>query len=243
MPFLQLAWVAAAAGIWFVAPRLGPWPVAAAVIPWLVRLALTGYAGHRTPFDLPLLVFIGTAGVSLWAAYDPAGSRAVFADLVGRRKLWGLMLAVIVFYTAAELGTERQRRWLLILLAGFGAAVAMWFVATSDWDANPALWEPLTQLGQAIQSPLPNMPGHRVNPNVAGGLIAVALPAALELAAGARRGQASRRRRVRALAVAWAVLAAIVMGFGLLLTTSRGALLGVGGALCLHAGWPSSQPW
>ena len=237
LPFLQLAWVAAAAGIWFLAPRLGPLPVVAALIPWLVRLVLTGYAGRRTPFDLPLLVFIGTAGLSLWAAYDPAGSRAVFADLVGRRKLWGLMLAVIVFYTSAELRTELQRRWLLILMAGFGAAVALWFIATNDWDANPALWEPLTQLGQTIQSPLPSMPGHRVNPNVAGGLVAIALPAGLELAAGLSRAQASSGHRVRALAVACAVLAAIAMGFGLLLTTSRGALLGMCGALYLLAAW------
>ncbi|MGD8967866.1 MAG: O-antigen ligase family protein, partial [Anaerolineae bacterium] len=243
-PLAQLGWVTAAAGMWYLFPHLGPWPLFIALLPWLARLVRMGHSGRRTPFDIPLLVFLMTAGASLWAAYDPDGSRAVFDNLVGRRKLWGLMLGVLVFYSVAEFRADMQRRWLLILLAGFGAAIALWFMATNDWDANPALWGLITRLGRAIQSALPSVPGDRANPNVAGGLIAVVLPAGLELAAGVglglgdERGMAGRETsRNWSGEAAWGFVSTFAMALGLLLSGSRGAFLGVGGALLLAGAW------
>jgi hypothetical protein len=243
-PFVWLGWVAAAGGMWYLFPQLGPWPLFIGLLPWLARLVRTGDSGRRTPFDIPLLVFLMTAGASLWAAYDPDGSRAVFTLLVGRRKLWGLILGVLVFYGVAEFKTEMQRRWLLVLLAGLGTAVALWFIATNDWDANPALSDLITRLGKAIQSALPYVPGHRVNPNVAGGLIAVVLPTGLELLAGVRqapgeeRGGTGRETNHNwSGGATWGLVATFAMGLGLLLSGSRGAWLGVGGALGLAGAW------
>jgi hypothetical protein len=230
--------------MWYLFPQLGPWPLFIGVLPWLARLVATGYSGQRTPFDIPLLVFLVTAGTSLLAAYDPDGTRAVFPMPVGRRKLWGLMLSVLVYYSVAEFRTRPQRRWLLILLAGFGTAVALWFAATNDWGARPGLWDPIARLGRAIQSGLPYLPGHRLSPNVAGGLAALALPMGLELLSGVgwsypkERAGASRVTSHNWLGwAAWGGVSTCVTGFGLLLSSSRGAWLGVAGALAMAGIW------
>ncbi|MGD2178594.1 MAG: O-antigen ligase family protein [Anaerolineae bacterium] len=243
-PFAQLSWVTVAGGVWYLFPQLGPLPLLVGLLPWLARLVGTGHAGRRTPFDVALLVFLVTAVVSLWAAYDPDGSRAVFGRLVGRRKLWGLMLGVLIYYALAEFKTERQQWWLLVLLAGFGTAVALWFIATNDWDANPALWGPIGRLGRAIQSVLPHVPGDRLNPNVAGGFIALVLPMGLGLVAGAGRGRGTdgattgpEATRIGVGWAAWGLASTFAMGLGLLLSSSRGALLGLGGAFCLAGAW------
>jgi hypothetical protein len=243
-PFALLGWVTAAGGIWYLFPQTGAWPLLIGLLPWLVRLVTTGHTGRRTPLDLPLLIFLVTAVVSLWAAYDPDGSRAVFGKLVGRRKLWGLMLSVLLFYALAEFRTPLQRSWLLFLLTGFGAAVALWFIATNDWDTNPALWDPISQIGRAIQSALPYLPGDRLNPNVAGGFIALALPTGVELMIGFGRRRHAVRDRVtqparytRWAEAAYGAISISVMGLGLLLSSSRGAWLGVVAMLCLAAGW------
>lgn len=202
--------------------------MALALAPWLIRLAVTRRLS-RPLFDLSLALFLLTAGASMWAAYDPDGSRAVFPIPIGWRKLWGLILAAMLFYALASFQTETQRRWIVQLLAGFGAAVSAWFIATHDWSAQPAKSGFITQLGMAVQAPLPYLPGHRLSPNVAGGLTALLMPMSLELMA--RRGEERRWWAVCGLA------ATLVMALGLPLTSSRGAWLGVGGALCLAAAW------
>ncbi len=232
-PFAQLGCVAVAGGMWYFLPPLGPWPLALALAPWLIHLALTGRLTRRTPLDLPLALFLLTAVASVWAAYDRDGSQAIFSIPIGWRKLWGLILAALLFYTLTALHTEVQRRWMLRLMAGFGAVAAAWFVATNDWAAQPADWELITRLGRAVQTLLPSLPGHRLNPNVAGGLAALLLPTSLELAVEAR-GKGGREARRWA---AWGLATGAAMVFGLLLTTSRAAWLGVGGGAALGAAW------
>lgn len=236
-PFALLGWVATAGGMWYLFPGLGLFPVFIAVLPWLARLMRTGRAGPGTPFDVPLLFFLITASVSLWAAYDPGGSRVVFPMPVGRRKLWGLILGTMMYYSLIEFRTRRQRRWLLSLLTAFGVAVGLWFVATNDWDVTSTLWNPLTGLGEAVQSVLPHLPGHRLSPNVAGGLIALVLPMALELVIEFGRARDQGQDTGGLTPAVGAAVAACVMALGLLLTSSRGAWLGMGGALGLAGAW------
>lgn len=214
-------------------PRWGPWAVALALVPWAVHAACTGEVRHRTPFDAALLLFLTTAAASLAATYDPQGVQAVFPAPIGWGKLWGLVLATLVFYALVSLNTERERRWAMGLLSGFGAAIALWFMTTNDWDATPVKWDLIPRLGRLVQSVLPGVLGSPLHPNVAGGLVALTLPITLELAAEPMRPG----MRGPSLWTAWGLASAALMGLALLLSSSRGAWLGFAGALCLAGAW------
>ena len=231
-PFVQLGCVAAAWGLWYRHSSRG-WVLAIALAPLAIRLLAARLPVRPTPLDAPLLLFLLTAGVGVWAAYDRDGFLAIFSAPIGWQKLWGVVLAALVFYALAALETRTQIRWALALLAGFGAAVAAWVIATNDWAAQPAEWDLITRLGRAVQAWLPALPGPRLNANVVGGVVGPLLPLSLGLVADGSSGEGKRQWPW----VAWGLATGAMMAFGLLLTTSRGAWLGVGGGLALAAGW------
>jgi O-antigen ligase len=179
-----------------------------------------------------------TAGMGVWAAYDRAGDLVIFSKPTpaGWPVLWGLALALLLYYALATLETETQRRWALALLAGFGAGIAVWFTVTNDWIAHPAELAMITHLGRAIQAWLPVLTGHRLNANIAGGIVATLLPTSLGLMIEAI-GRDRRRRWPWAI---WGLATGASMAFGLLLTTSLGAWLAVGGGLALGVVWWSA---
>jgi len=231
-PFAQLGCAAVAGLLWFPDTSRG-WVIGIALAPLMVRLLAGRMPVRATPLDAPQLIFLLTACLGLWACYDQDGARAIFHSPVGWQKLWGLLLATLVFYGLAAMETETQLRWTLGLLASFGAGVAAWFTATNDWTANPADLDFITRLGTTIQAWLPSLPGHRVNANVAGGAIASLLPLSLGLVAGAKSGGAERRWPW----MVWGLGTGVVMALGLFLTASRGAWVGVIGGLALGIAW------
>ena len=236
-PLARLAWVAAAGAGWYVRPDLGPWLAAAAALPWLLHALRSGQLWHPTPFDAPLLLFLVTAAASLAAAYDPRGAHPVFPAPMGWGKFWGLALALLIFNATAALESDVQRRTLVRILACFGAAVAVYFMLTNDWNALPGSDTAvppafIPQLGRRIQAPFPTLPGHRLNRNVAGSLTALTLPMALALLA-----PAVGRRRAR---LSWTILGlalSAIIGLGVLLSHSRGAWLAASAVLALSAAW------
>jgi O-antigen ligase len=232
-PYLDLGCAVAAGGLLYALPQLGPWPLDLALAPWMVRLGVTGRLTRRTPYDIPLVLFMLTAGIGVWAAYDRGVAWPKFCLVVG---------GVFLFYAlvnAKPIGDLRV--W---LLAFFGAGVALYFLATHDWQGQPAKIRALTGLGQAVQAALPSLPGHGLHPNIAGGLIAMMLPFAglAVLQAWRRIRAAARPRSLRfwlALVIALGLLA--LTSFGLLMTTSRGAWLGLAAALSTAGLWIVSR--
>ncbi len=212
-----------AGGLWYLAPQFGPWPLLIGLLPWAVRWRLTGRPTRRTSFDLPLGLFIATALVGVWSAYDKDTAWG---------KFWLIIGAVLLFYAFVNWGVvETQRKaesqaWLLTI---FGAGVAVYFMATHDWDSFQAKIEWLADLGRALQSPLPSLPGHRLHPNVAGGLMAATVPYAAATAWLVKRA-GSRWKAGLAVALGLVTL------FGLLLSMSRGAWLALSVATAM-AGW------
>jgi tetratricopeptide (TPR) repeat protein len=231
-PYVDLACVAIAGGLWYAFAEIGPWPLILALAPWALRLVRVGRPTRRTPFDLPLLLFLLTAGVGVWAAYDrqPAWS-----------KFWLIVGGVLLYYALVNAEPIADARaW---LLAFFGAGVALYFLATHDWDAYPAKIDALTHLGRALQSPLPALPGHRLHPNVAGGIMAMMLPFAAWAAAAAWRGvwrAPSQAAPSRWLALAAGLGSVGLTLFGVVMSTSRGAWVALAGALLLAGLWTVS---
>jgi hypothetical protein len=230
--YLDLACVTIAGGLWYAFPGLGPWPLLVALLPRVLRAVLTGHRPNPTPFDVPLSLFVLTAGLGVWAAYDRQ---------VAWSEFWLIVGAVLIFYAlvnAEQIG--RQRVWLLAFL---GAGVALYFLITHDWSEYPAKIGALTGLGRALQAPLPELPVHRLHPNVAGGIMAMMIPFAglvtLWSWKAVKRADAYQRWRPwLALGIGLGLL--LLTLFGLLMTTSRGAWLALGGAVILVVLWQAA---
>lgn len=232
LPYLDLACATGAGAVWYAFPQAGPWPLVLALSPWLVRAGQTGCLTRRTPFDLPILFFLLTAGVGVWVAYDRQAAWSKFWLIVGG----GLLFYALV--NAEPIGEVRV--W---LLAFFGAGVAFYFLSTHDWGANPAKFEAVTRFGRTLQTFLPTLPGHRLHFNVAGGIMAMMIPYA-----GWVTGRAWSRLRRGARSSAWvswlrlvSALGALALTLlGLVMTTSRGAWIALGTAGLLAGLWAAS---
>lgn len=239
-PYLDLGCALVAGGLWYVRTPWVPWalPLGLALAPWLARWLLVGRLTRRTPFDVPLALFVATAGVAVWAAFDKE---------VAWHKFWLVVAAVFLYYALVNAhsllrnGRDRRsplqhsgdpRAWLLALLGG---ALALYFLAGHDWQANPAKIDLLTRLGTALQAPLPPIAGHRLTANVTGGILALTLPFAGAAVVGAWSGP----RRLPAGLAAVALLALIL--FSLAMTTSRGAWMGAAAALLLALLWQGTS--
>ena len=223
LPYLDLACVTVAGGLWYATHQW--WPLGIAAAPWLTRLALTGRLTRRTLFDLPLALFLLTALVGIWAAYDREAAWARF---------WMILGGVFVFYALANADSAgRLRLWFLAL---FGAGVAAHFVLTHDWQAYPVKIDALARLGRALQPSLPPLPGPHPNPNVAGATLALLLPfAGLVVVQAGRdlRAAPSPRPVARWLALGLGLASLVLVLFGLVMTVSRSSWLAVLGALLL----------
>ena len=90
--YFNLFFAMMAAALWYLFPQLMAWPLLLGVVPWLFRFAHEGRWRWRTPFDWPLLLFLLTAAVSIWAAYDKE---------IAWAKFWTIVAGVLLFYAFA----------------------------------------------------------------------------------------------------------------------------------------------
>jgi len=200
-----------------------------ALAPWAARLVLTGRLPRRSLFDLPLALFVLTAGVAVWAAYDRP---------VAWAKFWPIVGGVVLFYALANAQVlPRARVWLLALL---GAGMALYFLVTHQWESSPVGIAALSRIGQALQAALPSIPGPELNRNEVGGILAMLAPFAAWTAVQSWQefrgcGQARTLAHWLTLLLAWVLLALLLLG--LLMTASRGAWVALGGALFLALAW------
>lgn len=205
-----------AAALWYVKPALGPWPLLLLGLAVVVRRAI-GVMPRLRWMDGGLALFGASALLGAYLSYDQAAAWAKFWTMVG-----GLGLYAGAAWTPARI---RFGRWQLdplrLLLASLPAALAIYFLLTNDWArwAGKLPWlDPLTAWLAAWQ---PQVPGHLLHPNVAGGLLAAFIP--MQMAAVGR------------LRASWFLVAFALSA--LLLTGSRGAWGALIVALAAWAWW------
>ncbi len=204
------------------APPLGLWQpllIGCLLAWWPIRALAYGRFTRRTPLDWPLLVVVLWLPVSLWASADKAASWEAIGYLV-----FGLALYF------ALLNWPPARRYpqiiaALPLAAGLGLAVVAPLLTPftlAQFSRIPGLRSVLGGLAaQRLED---------VNVNVLAGAIAIVLPAflALAISPGDRPG---RRRPVRQLCRVVALGAALMMFAVVLISQSRGAIVGAAAAV------------
>lgn len=212
--YIELTIVALAGAIWYLFPKAGVWPLFLLVIVATSRYLVYGSLGPRTHFEIPLLLFLVSAGVAVWSAYNQTTAWS---------KFWLIVGGIAIFYAFAhwshleDPGIAEQQAILLSLL---GASVACYFLLTHNWEQFPGKVKLLEQFGRSLQAPLPDLPGHRLNPNVAGGILATMVPFGFASIILTR----SNNHRPWFFA---SVVALFAIVLGLLLSSSRSAWIGL----------------
>ncbi len=212
---LDLICTILAAGLWYIRPELGPWPLVLVLIGQGARILTTPVTVRRTVFDLPLLLFLLSAAVGVWVAYDRTLAWAKFWWIVGGLALYN---SLVYATRRVRVGGRGEFSPLCLLWGTFSTIVAVYFLLTNDWILLMGKLPWLDPIMRWLAAWQPDLPGHRMAPNVAGGIIAAFLP--LQVVA-LRRGRAR-------IGVPLVGLSA----FGLLMSSSRGAWL----ALAIVAG-------
>jgi O-antigen ligase len=221
--------------MWFVLPQIGAWPLILALFPWLLRFVWSKRLTRRTPFDFPLALFLLTAALGVWSAYNRDAAWS---------KFWLIVGAVLLFYAFANARATPAavRAGILTTLA---VGLSLYFLATNDWTAGQDEFPSMARFGQSLQQFLPAVPGPRLNPNEVGGLLAMMLPfvAWSALRPWQRAGDPAISRKGAiwlAALLGWGALALVLLG--LLMTGSRGAWL-AGGVTGLLAGLWWAARW
>jgi putative inorganic carbon (HCO3(-)) transporter len=214
----------AIAGAWWVfAPQAGPWPLVIALLHWGIWLAAGKFPIRRTALDIPLILFLLTAGVGVWAAYDRTAAW---------NKFWLITAGVLLYYALAG---QPHSNWQMVFgLAGvLGAGVSIYFLLTQNWAQFPADLNLLNRLGLAWMDIRPTLNGPWIHPNIAGGLLAMLLPVSLAVWVDAW-GKHSRNLHLAAAGLSG------VIAIGLLMTSSRAAWLALAAGFGIWGWWQVS---
>ncbi|MBI5878840.1 MAG: O-antigen ligase family protein [Chloroflexi bacterium] len=227
LPALDIGLAVLAGAIWYIRPQEGAWPLALIGVAWLLRTLAYGSPTRPTPFDLPMVIFLASAFASATVGYnqDPRWADGPTPLMWAWAKYWTLVAAVALFFAVANLRTPSAVRGAALGMFVLAVAISIYFVLTNDWGARGGKVDALSQIGAWLAEPAPEIAGRRLNPNVAGGIIALAVPFGIVVWIEARR-------RI-ALRILWSIALAIA-GAGLLLSASRGAWLALAVALL---GW------
>ncbi len=221
----DLVCVSVSAALWNFLPQAAWRPLLIALLPWGIRMAAGCFPFRRTRLDLPLVIFLVTAAIGVWAAYDRDAAWT---------KFWLLVGAVLFYYALA--GQPQANLWLVSGLLGvLGLVVTGYFLLTHDWQTLPAEIEVLHRLSLWWMSVRPSVRAQAIDPNGSAGTTVMMTP--LLVAFGLR---AWRQQRIPL------VIAAITGGglvlFSLLLTTSRAAWVALGLAMGIWLLWGLSGP-
>ena len=223
--YVDLALVSASVVMWEIRPQLGWFPLLIALIPWLLRVVAGRFPFQRTGFEIPLLIFMLTAAVGVWVAYDPGGATV---------KFWLLFGGVLLYYALAA--QPRENLWSIVgFLSMVGVGVAVYFLLTHDWQSSPAKFSLLNEIGLRWLKVRPSLRIEGIHPNAAGAVIAITTPFLVGLGMRAWNEK-------RALLGLWVILGGFVMAAAFLLATSRGAALALMAGLLVWSWWLLSVP-
>ncbi len=186
-------------------------------VPWLCRRVAYGYFSRRTPLDFPILLFLLMHVQGLYPSADLHRSLSVLVQDV---------IQVALFYAVVNGLTSRYRTGIAaggLLLAG--TVVATGSLWNTQWPeaklfALPQVYDALARLQ------LPWFSARMFDPNFIGAALAMLSPLAVALV------WSRLEFRWRALAG----ISLLIMLPVLLLTQSRGALIGLAAALVLIGG-------
>jgi hypothetical protein len=203
-------------------PVAGLWPILLSTIPFGVRLFIDRPLFHAGLVDGLLAVFLVTALIGYWAAYDQT---AAWVKL-------SLLVAGILLYYAISTQPESNVGALAGFWFIFGVGVSLYFLLTLDFGVSPAKFHFINQIGLKWMSirPVVSWPAIQPTDTAAGIAIITSVYGLYFLVPDDDR---SRN---------WFVSFLVFIGFGIVLSavmlaTSRGALVALSAAIGVWLAW------
>ena len=223
-PIAEFVLVLACGTILYLHPSWGVWMILIAFLPWVGRIAAGRFPYQRTVFDIPIFIFLLTALVGVWAAYNSAAATA---------KFWLIVVSTLLYYAAAR--QSDNDLWIICgILAGLAALLSLFIFLTFDWQSLSVSTKLLSFLGQSGNDIVPPGILATINANMTGGILAIIFPFNLAFGIEARRRQ---RAGFFYLSVAFG----LIIAMGLILTSSRGAWAALAAGLGLWLLWKISR--
>lgn len=170
----------------------------------------------RTPIGLPLIFFLLSALVGVWASPDRELSWVKFALIV---VAWVIFYLIVIVRSAPRL--VHAIVWLFLL---FSAGLAIYFVTQNDFDKTPTKIGAIRDIGVYLHSIAPQYALHVPQSNIVAGVLEIALPLSLALIL-----QKPSRAALTSIGFFFlSLVTTAVIAFGLVMTVSRGAWLATG---------------
>ena len=209
-PIIELSCAGLATVLWEIGSMSVYLPLLIALAPWVIRFAVGSSPFKSWGIDIALALFIITAAVTAWLAYDQPA--AIY-------KFWLLVAAVLLFYAFAN--QPESNLWMLaglICLVGIGFAV--YYLLTNDWGIYPSKIEFLNRVGLGWMDIRPTIQSKRIHPNITAGIIGMTLPLLLALGLTAWR----EKKWLRLAGISLGLLLLVVV---FLLIASRHSLVAI----------------
>jgi O-antigen ligase len=193
---------------WETMPSIGGYLLPVAFLPIIFRIILGSVPVSASRFVLFPLLFLITAWISITPSYSSQNAW---------QKWWLLVGGIFLFYSLCL--QKKQNHWLIAyLVSAFGGLMACLFLFANDWQANPAKIGVINQIGLWWMNIRPNFLITRIYQNAAAEVIAFTLPYTMAI------GLMAWRKKSIARGLWFLVISGIAL-IGLLLTTSRGAVI------------------
>ena len=210
--------------LWIFRREIGILPIITiALIPWALRLTAGTAPFRRTPFDWLVAVFLVTAWVGYWAAYDQETATS---------KVWLIVLAVLLYFALAA-QPEENLEWVCTTLFCTGFGVSVYFFLTQDFVTLPRKVELANRIGHWIMEVRPGLDWTPIHPNYVAGIAAITAPFIWYPARKLRKRKAFTSTLL--LLFILAGLSAVL--FAVLLATSRGAIMAIASAFGVWVIW------
>lgn len=222
-PIIELSCAGLATVIWEIGSISVYLPLLIALAPWVIRFAVGSSPFKGWGIDIALGLFIVTAAITAWLAYDQPASI---------HKFWLLVAAVLLFYAFAN--QPQSNLWIiasLICLVGIGFAI--YYLLTNDWGMYPARIALLNRVVVGWMNIRPTIQGQSIHPNITAGIIGMTLP--IQIASGVNAWRARK----------WLLFAGICLGLLLsglvfILIASRHSLVVIGVTVMIGLIWLTS---
>jgi O-antigen ligase len=202
---------AAAAGNALLAARANAAPIALVLIGAAIVLRIVQFrtALLKIPLHLPWLLFVATAIVGVSVSFDAARSL---------QKLDLILGGIALYYVLATTRTDAARRLVVWGLLAVCAGTAIYFLTQTDFSVEPSKITAITAIGMRLHNLSPQLGWSTPHSNLIAGILMLGLPFALAIGYDAWRHK-------QWLGLIGAAGFTLLLGFGLLMSTSRGAWL------------------
>jgi O-antigen ligase len=185
---------------------------------FILRGLRTGRLFPKNGLEVPLILFISSAAIATWIAFDRPTAALQFARILA---------GCALFYAVID-SSQNVRRLTAALLVLASVVLAIYWPIQHDFTAQPAKFDPLNTAGLWVNTHLPHinlstLTGSSIHANVAAGTLLLAIPFGVYLSWVWLR----EKRPVPAII---SIAATLIITGGLLMTGSRGAWLGLVGA-------------